>query len=528
MTDEDRVDDLLLLWEEHRRGGRDVSAEELCHEGECPHLVGPVARGIAELEKMVWLDQPPPGVDEAEPPTGRGRPRTAATSGFGEGDELVPGYRLIERLGKGAFGEVWSASHMLRRYAIKILYGGADLSQIEREGLARLTDVVHPHILTRFFYHSYGSTLALVTELADGSLKRHFEDLRRRLPRLRVYAEALFLLRDAAGALDYLQARHDLMHLDVKPANLLLVYGRCKLGDFGTVRPVPNGADDAGVVLYLPSEEDGAEATTVRYGSLAEVPWDQALRKGVTLFSGGGVFSPAYAPPEAFEGKSSRSFDQYSLAVTFCELVADVLPFPGQDTAQQLRDRRAGVLDLEFLPKVLRPALERALEAQPRHRFASCVEFIEALRDALRPLVRKDAEARARLEDWPVSGAVRPKSRGKVPTIPPPVPAKSAPRRRRSRLTFRSQVSSLLYGLAAVLLAALIVLAAWCQHSVRHRWIANSSSVVTLLLGALAALGGWSAFLPGVPPLVVLAVTITPLVAIRIVTWRTPTPDEVI
>ena len=37
----------------------------------------------------------------------------------------------------------------------------------------------------------------------------------------------------------------------------------------------------------------------------------------------------AYAPPEVFEGKPSRSSDQYSLAVTWCQLRGGLLPFEG-------------------------------------------------------------------------------------------------------------------------------------------------------------------------------------------------------
>jgi hypothetical protein len=47
----------------------------------------------------------------------------------------------------------------------------------------------------------------------------------------------------------------------------------------------------------------------------------------VKLFARTGGFTPWYAPPEAFDGKFSPSFDQYSLALTFCKLVANRLPF---------------------------------------------------------------------------------------------------------------------------------------------------------------------------------------------------------
>jgi serine/threonine protein kinase len=69
--------------------------------------------------------------------------------------EPIPGYKLIERLGGGGFGEVWKAmapGGLLK--AIKFVYG--DLTSSDEEGqraeqelkaLSRVKSVRHPYIL---------------------------------------------------------------------------------------------------------------------------------------------------------------------------------------------------------------------------------------------------------------------------------------------------------------------------------------------------------------------------------------------
>src|SRR5262249_15871943 len=78
----------------------------------------------------------------------------------------------------------------------------------------------------------------------------------------------------------------------------------------------------------------------------------------------------------------SRSFDQYSLALTLCDLIADRTPFDENDT-DQLDNRRRGCPDLSFLLACLRPVLKRALSPDPGARFPSCLKFMEALYEAV-------------------------------------------------------------------------------------------------------------------------------------------------
>ncbi|MEM0927373.1 MAG: tubulin-like doman-containing protein, partial [Planctomycetota bacterium] len=145
-------------------------------------------------------------------------------------------------------------------------------------------------------------------------------------------------MRDAADALDYLHQLYRLQHLDIKPANLLIVGGRVKVADFGLLK-------DLGDV----------ECSLV------------------------GGLTPIYAPPEVFDGKPSLHSDQYSLAVMYQELLTSTRPFAGRTIAQLATQHVHNAPNLKPLPPGDRPSVARALEKSPDRRFGSCTEFVEKL-----------------------------------------------------------------------------------------------------------------------------------------------------
>src|SRR5262245_30020627 len=53
MTDEERLADLLLLWEEGFERGEDVPAESLCRD--CPELATSLAGDIQALKSVAWV-----------------------------------------------------------------------------------------------------------------------------------------------------------------------------------------------------------------------------------------------------------------------------------------------------------------------------------------------------------------------------------------------------------------------------------------------------------------------------------------
>src|ERR1700691_3594746 len=99
--------------------------------------------------------------------------------------EPIPGYRLIERLGGGGFGEVWKceAPGGLHK-AIKFVYGdlGAagegQRAEQELKALNRVKTVRHPYILSLERIEVVDGQLMIVMELADRSLWDRFKECR--------------------------------------------------------------------------------------------------------------------------------------------------------------------------------------------------------------------------------------------------------------------------------------------------------------------------------------------------------------
>ena len=256
-------------------------------------------------------------------------------------NEPIPGYRVIQRIGAGGYGEVWTAQAPgdLTK-AIKFVYGLLDEDRAARElkALNRIKGVRHPFLLSLERIEVVDGQLVIVTELADGSLKDRFDEYRKKgqpgIPR----DELLSYLRDAADALDYMSDQHSLQHLDVKPENLLLLGGRTKVADFGLVKDIHDHT--------------------------------ASLMGGLT---------PVYAPPEVFEGRPSRKSDQYSLAIVYQEMLTGVLPFPGRTAAQLAAQHLNAKPRLSSLPINDQASVARALAKKPTERYATCRELIDEL-----------------------------------------------------------------------------------------------------------------------------------------------------
>jgi serine/threonine protein kinase len=265
-------------------------------------------------------------------------------AGIEAGFEPIPGYVLRERIGSGGYGEVWLADAPggLQK-AVKFVYGTVDeRAGSELRALQRIRSVHHPFILSVERIEVIENQLIVVTELADGTLLDRFREFQQRglagIPRNAL----LDYLRDTADALDFLCQKHELQHLDVKPANLLLVANRVKVADFGLIKDVQN--------------------------------------KSMSLMSG---MTPTYASPEMFDGRPGRMSDQYSLAIVYQEMLTGSLPFHGRTTAQLATEHLQKAPDLDSLPVTERPVVAKALSKKPSQRFSSCREFIDQLTQAV-------------------------------------------------------------------------------------------------------------------------------------------------
>jgi eukaryotic-like serine/threonine-protein kinase len=261
--------------------------------------------------------------------------------------EPIPGYRLIERIGGGGFGEVWKAEAPGGLFkAIKFVFG--DLSaagdngqraEQELKALSRVKTVRHPYILSLERYEVIDGQLIIVMELADKNLFDRYKECRALglpgIPR----EELLGYMEETAEALDLMNGQYQLQHLDIKPQNLFLVHQHVKVADFGLVKDL------------------------------------EGMAASVT----GGV-TPVYAAPETFDGWVSRYCDQYSLAIVYQELLTGQRPFHGSNVRQLVMQHLQGVPDLSSLPPSDRAIIARALAKSPEERHASCKDMVRALR----------------------------------------------------------------------------------------------------------------------------------------------------
>src|SRR5580700_3058376 len=100
--------------------------------------------------------------------------------------EPLPGYRLIERLGGGGFGEVWKAEapgglHKAIKFVFGDLRGAGENGQRaeqELKALKRVKEVRHPYILSLERYDIIDGQLIIVMELADRNLWDRFRECR--------------------------------------------------------------------------------------------------------------------------------------------------------------------------------------------------------------------------------------------------------------------------------------------------------------------------------------------------------------
>jgi eukaryotic-like serine/threonine-protein kinase len=263
--------------------------------------------------------------------------------------EPLPGYRLIERIGRGGFGEVWKAEApggILK--AIKFVYGNLDdatedgrPADQELKALNRVKSVRHPFILSLERYDIIQGQLVIVMELADRNLWDRYRECTEHgltgIPR----DELLAYMEEAAEALDLMNSHYQIQHLDVKPQNLFLIHNHVKVADFG-----------------LAKDLEGVQAT---------------LTGGVT---------PVYAPPETFEGQVTRFCDQYSLAIVYQELLTGQRPFSGTTAKQLMMQHLQAEPNVSPAPANEQPVLRRALSKDANKRFASCTDLVRALRQA--------------------------------------------------------------------------------------------------------------------------------------------------
>ena len=290
---------------------------------------------------------PPLGNDEEESVSRLLREaQRQGTNEFGGLVDLT-GYRKLERLGRGEFGEVWNAlAPGGVEVALKFILRTLDHEATRRElkSLEKIRKLHHPYLLQTHSYGMFENKLAIVMELAEGSLSDRFKECKDQKMEGIPVEELVTYFGQASEALDYLHSQH-VAHRDIKPQNLLMLSGYAKVADFGLAREQEQSVDAASVVCG----------------------------------------TPYYMAPEIWQQQISRHSDQYSLAATYVEMRLGRRVFSGKNPFEIAEQHLRAVPDLKPLPPKEQAALKRALAKDPDKRFPTCAAFAEALKEAIAP-----------------------------------------------------------------------------------------------------------------------------------------------
>lgn len=270
---------------------------------------------------------------------------------------LAGRYTIDHELGRGGMALVYLARdvRLNREVAVKLLRPeiaatlGAERFLREIETTARLT---HPNILPLLDSGESQGLLYFVMPFVTG------ESLRDRLDREHRFtqAEAVRIAFEVADALDYTH-RHDVLHRDLKPDNVLLSNGRAVIADFGIACAINRAA------------------VRSAHGSRSEP----------LTATGYSLGTPGYMSPEQAGG--SRSLDGrsdiYALGCLLYEMLAGKPPFSGPTAAVIRQHLSAPAPPLADIRPDVDPAITRivarAMAKSPGDRFATMREFASAL-----------------------------------------------------------------------------------------------------------------------------------------------------
>lgn len=283
-------------------------------------------------------------------------PPATSEAALSSGTQLRGGrYRIEKVLGRGGFGITYKATDLVTGAAVAVkelfpsgrAHRSSDGSVVAVTGAVReleafrrrltfeagvLRGLRHPSLVAVLGTFEERGTAYLVMEYLAG------ETLEARILRGRLgEAEARALLAPLLEALGEVHAV-GLLHLDVKPANIVLTHGRPELVDFGSAARFASGQ-------------------TTRLSSR--------------------LLTPAYASLEQYASSArlGPQTDFYALAATFYEALTGVPPAPSLErangrTLEPIRRLNPGVSP-EFSS-----AIERALELRVDRRPRSVLEFL--------------------------------------------------------------------------------------------------------------------------------------------------------
>ncbi|MDX6536349.1 MAG: hypothetical protein QOD37_690, partial [Gaiellales bacterium] len=264
----------------------------------------------------------------------------------------IAGYRIESLLGRGGMSVVYLAEHVRlgRKVAIKLLAPMLSADETYRDRFQResqrAAELDHPNVVPIYDAGEADGQLFIAMRYVEGC---DLKALINREGQLGI-GRTLFILEQAADGLDAAH-QHDLIHRDVKPANILIAEPseHVFLTDFGVVK--------------------------------------HTASKGLTR-TGFFIGTVDYAAPEQIEGLPvDARTDVYALGCVLYECLVGKAPF---DRDAEITVMHAHLIDAPpvltaarpDLPKALNRVLASALAKSKDDRFESCGRLIEAARVA--------------------------------------------------------------------------------------------------------------------------------------------------
>jgi serine/threonine-protein kinase len=262
-----------------------------------------------------------------------------------EAGEKLDHYSLEAVVAHSGMSTLYRATDLRdgRQVALKVPHPEMESDPILLERFKREQEIGqeldHPGIV-KTFDGEERSRLYMVIEWVDGRLLRVLLNEKRKLPIDR--AELITL--GICDALDYMH-KHGVVHRDLKPENVMVdEWNRIKLIDFG-----------------IAMKEDARRLTYAGPSPL--------------------LGTPDYISPEQVKGqRGDQRSDIYAVGAMLYEMLTGQPPFTGSNPLAVMNERLlvdpkpASKLNPEISPQ-LQEILFRALERDPRHRYATATEM---------------------------------------------------------------------------------------------------------------------------------------------------------
>jgi eukaryotic-like serine/threonine-protein kinase len=262
-----------------------------------------------------------------------------------ETGDMLDHYRIDATVARSGMATLYRATEVNshRRVALKVPHPEMEADPVLVERFKREQEIGqvldHPGVV-KTFNSEQRSRLYMVIEWVEGRLLRNLLNEEGALP----IERAVKITLGICDALDYMHKR-GIVHRDLKPENVMVdEQDHIKLIDFG-----------------IAMKEDARRLTFVNMSSM--------------------LGTPDYIAPEQVQGKrGDQRSDMYSLGIMFYEMLTGQVPFSGPNPLAVMNERLVKdpvpptALNPE-IPQELEEIVFRALERDPRHRYASAHEM---------------------------------------------------------------------------------------------------------------------------------------------------------